>query len=207
MVDMLNREIPLRYIKDAIAELDKKKASFNIDILEIGCMRGPMTHDIDTETCFGCGDGHSTYLWGRTGRSVTSIDVDSNSMAMAQEACAEFKNITFVLSDAIEYARSFLKLYKDASGMRIGLLFFDAWDLSIPGYAEKHLEFYDILRPLNDDCLILIDDTDLYYDQEKKEYFADPEGLSGKGKLLIPRLKEDGYEVLFTGRQTLLRKP
>ena len=206
MVDMAAREKPLRYIKDAIGILNESKASFKVDILEIGCMRGAMTHDIDNELCFGCCDGHSTYLWGRTGKNVVSVDVCSRNLAMAQRMCAGFNNIQFVLSDATDYG-SYLRTHMDCAEFRIGLLFLDAWDVETPLSAEKHLEFYEILRPLNNDCLILIDDTDLYYDQEKKEYFADPEGLSGKGRLLIPRLKEDGYEVLFTGRQTLLRKP
>ena len=50
---------------------------------------------------------------------------------------------------------------------------------SIP-YAEKHLEIYFILKDkLADNCLILIDDTDV--------------GSGGKGKLIIP-LRSDNRD-------------
>lgn len=88
------------------------------------------------------------------------------------------------------------------------LIYLDAWDVDWPECAEKHLEFYKTAKDrINEKCLILIDDTDLYYNHYKREYFPDPECLSGKGKLLIPELLKDGYEIVFKGRQTLLRIP
>lgn len=204
MVEMDKRDIPIKYINDAInllAEVKKNKL-FDIDILEIGCMRSELNHDIDNAICQGCCDGHSTYLFARTGWRVESVDINQSHIDRAKKSCGHFPNIKFIKKDAIEYAKPMWNLRQ-----QIGLLFMDAWDLELPDSAEKHLEFYNLKkRFLYDGCMILIDDTDLWYDQEKKEYFHDEECLSGKGKLLIPELIKNGYEVVFKGRQTLLRR-
>lgn len=197
MVDMEKREYPKPYIERAIKMIKNKTYPF---ILEIGCCRQNFSHDVDRETCFGCCDGHSTYLFARTRSWVDSVDINPDHISVAKMVCSNYKNVTFHNIDAIEFAKNEIIRHYD-------LLFLDAWDVDMPECAEKHLEFYNVFKDkISDKCLILIDDTDLYYDQEKKEYFPDPECLSGKGKLLIPRLIEDGYEIVFKGRQTLLRK-
>lgn len=203
MVDLLKREVPKPYIDRALDMLIKNKADSNdIDILEIGCMRMELNHSVDIDkTFFCCLDGHSTYLFARTGLNVMSIDVNQLHIAIAKKACKKFSNVEFVCQDAIQYAKKNLH-----NGLFIGLLYFDAWDVNLPECAEMHLNFYNIIKPLNDNCLVLIDDTDLWFDQEKRVYFSDPEGLNGKGKLLIPELLKDGYQILIKGRQTLLSK-
>lgn len=197
MVDMLKREHPKPYIDRAIEMLSGTE---NPHILEIGCCRQPFSHNVDTETCFGCLDGHSTYLWARTKWKVDSVDINKDHIEVAKSCCFGLSNVTFYNMDAILYAKFNMLTQYD-------LLFLDAWDVDLLDCAEKHLEFYDVAKhTLKENCLILIDDTDLYYDHEKKEYFADPECQSGKGRLLIPQLLKDGHEVVFKGRQTLLRK-
>lgn len=198
MVDMEKREHPKSYIDRAI-ELIKKTTRVPY-ILEIGCCRQDFNHDVDKETCFGCCDGHSSYLWARTGWRVKSVDINPEHISIAKKVCKGFDNIEFFTMDAIEFAEKMPMSHYN-------LLFLDAWDVDYPWCADKHLEFYSIVKgKLNNSCLILIDDTDLYYNQYKREYFPDPECLSGKGKLLIPELLKGGYEIVFKGRQTLLRK-
>lgn len=199
MVDMENRERPKPYIERAIKLLEATTQSPMI--LELGCCRQMFSHDVDNDFCPACCDGHSTYLWARTGWIVHSVDNNQNHIDTAKELCKGFLNVSIINMDAIVFARKIpIKQYD--------LIFLDAWDVDLPECAEKHLEFYSTVKDrINTKTIILIDDTDLYYDHENKEYFPDPECLSGKGKLLIPELLKDGYEILFKGRQTLLRKP
>lgn len=204
MIDQNKRDRPKPYIDRALDLLfkNKKNADYDIDILEIGCMRVNLNHHPDIITYGCCNDGHSSYLFARTGWNVISVDINPNSITMARETCCNFSNTEFIVCDGIEYATQ-----RIAHPIKIGLLFLDAWDFGEPDSMENHLKFYQIIKPfLNEDCLILIDDTDLLYDDEKKEYFPDEECLSGKGKLLIPELVKNGYEIVFKGRQTLLRK-
>lgn len=204
MIDQNLRDRPKQYIDKALDILFQQKYSSNtvydIDILEIGSMRGGLVHYVDITTYECCNDGHSTYLFARTGWKMQSVNIDPLHLEMAKSSCAHFNNVEFYCEDAMQTPSRL-------NNCSIGLLFLDAWDLDVPGSAESHLEFYrKIRRVLKNNPLILIDDTDLYYDYEKKEYFPDPECMSGKGKLLIPELLNDGYEIVFKGRQTLLRK-
>lgn len=199
------RDRPKQYIDRVLDMLWKKKKtqSYGIDILEIGCMRRGIDHHPDITTYECCNDGHSTFLFARTGWFVTSVDISKDAIDSCRWCCSCMSHrVTFINDDAINFANKYVQ-----SRERVGLLFLDAWDLETPGYAESHLLFYNIIKPvLNTDCMVLIDDTDLTYNADKKEYFKDPECLSGKGRLLIPQMLRDGYEIVFKGRQTLLEK-
>lgn len=195
------RDRPYKYINRAIALLQEKISSgaqYNYDIVEIGSMRSELTHDVDDTGHPCCNDGHSSYLFARTGMRVESFNIDIEHAEATKKSCEQFPNFKIHCMDAFDW------FGKDESAM-VGLLFLDAWDLDVPGYQEKHLEFfkkYIVCNPKPD--YVLIDDTDLWYDPEKKEYFDDPECMSGKGKLLIPYLLNNGYKIVFNGRQTLL---
>jgi hypothetical protein len=86
----------------------------------------------------------------------------------------------------------------------IDLLFLDAWDVNLEGSAERHLEAFKAAEQnLHEQSLVLIDDTDVDL-VEDILVFAD--GVSGKGKLVIPYAVNRGWKVVFSGRQTLLSK-
>lgn len=196
-VDMLKREVPKPYIDRAITLISRTHA---VDVLEIGCMRQPLNHPINETHHFCCGDGHSSYVFVNAGINLLSVDINPVHLECAKNACSMFPNTRFVLMDAFEFVN--LETTFDA-----GLLFLDAWDVSLPLCAENHLAFWNCIKDkINDDCLILIDDTDLYWDFEQKVYFPDTTAASGKGKLLVPYLLNNGYKIIFTGRQTLLKK-
>lgn len=197
MVDMTKREMPKEYIERAIKIV---KEMFDPYILEIGCCRQELRHDVDKEICAACCDGHSTYLWARTGWNVVSVDINPDYIETAKKICAGFDNVSFIVADAIKYVETI-------GACNYDLIFLDAWDLDSSQSAENHLNFYNkIKNKFRKKPMILIDDTDIYYDKERKEYFYDDECLSGKGKLLIPGLLKTGYEIVFKGRQTLLRE-
>lgn len=179
-VEQARRDQPRDYIHKALALLGD--GARPATIVELGSMRSPLTHPIgESHPC--CGDGHSTYLFGESGHRVYSVDVNPEASRAARAACAEMPNVHVVTGDGIAFLSDF-------SGS-IGLLFLDAWDV-VPGtpYAEKHAAAFEAARDkLAERHLILIDDTDI--------------ASGGKGRILIPRLTELGYEKVFDGRQTL----
>ncbi len=196
MIDLREREYPKRYI-DMTIDILGSVAETPV-IVETGCCRQHLFHDIDKEVCPACCDGHSTYLWARTGWRVITVDISGEYIKIAREICSGFDNVEYYTVDAIKFAKAMMPRHVD-------LLFLDAWDVELPESADKHLEFYKTIKPrLLNDPMVLIDDTDIYHDG--KEFFYDEIGLSGKGRELIPVLIKEGYEIIFRGRQTLLRK-
>ena len=89
----------------------------------------------------------------------------------------------------------------------IDLLYLDAWDVELPEHAEHHLDAFKLAEPkLSKNAIILIDDTDVGF-SEQKGYHNDEESLGGKGRLLIPFLLSTGnYEMVFKGRQTCFKR-
>lgn len=177
------REIPKPYIDKAIKLFKERRGK---TIVEIGASRFYFKHDLDTQTCPYCMDGHSTMLWARTKAQVYSVDINDKTIELTKKLCKDFNNVQAYAQDGIEFLKNF--------NQPIDLLYLDAWDVT-PGtnYAEKHLEAYDVSKDkLHDSSLILIDDTDIYD--------------GGKGRLVIPKAVSDGFKVVFFGRQTLLAK-
>ena len=172
---------PKEYILHTI-NLFKKYTNAKV-ILEIGSIRNKMNHDIDDFNPSCCNDGHSTYFWKHhTNAEIHTVDIDPKCKTIINSD-DRLNNVKTYTDDAIKFTQSFIQ--------KIDLLFLDAWDV-VPNspYAEAHLQIYNILKnKLSDNCLILIDDTDI--------------GNNGKGELIIPELLKDGFLMLLHGRQTL----
>lgn len=152
-------------------------------IVEIGCMRSPMKHSPDELVPACCNAGHSSWFFAKTGAEFHSVDISWSAVRIAKKACREFPNAHFYRKDGIKFLANFAGT--------IDLLFLDAWDVTpkLP-FAEKHLEAYQVAKPkLAARHIISIDDTDV--------------GGGGKGRLVIPQLKQDGYRILVQGRQTV----
>lgn len=195
MIDLSKRDSPEKSIREAlfiytIAELYKEGK-----IVEIGCVRRPVTHSLsDGSICDGCLDGHSTAHWAESEFDFVSVDVHPGHCAIAKQIAPN----RIVNQDGIK----FLQEFKGS----ISLLFLDAWDADLPESADKHLEALAIALPkMAQHSLILIDDTDVEYDFTEK-CFKEPIGFGGKGRLAIPFALENGYDIVFQGRQTLLER-
>jgi methyltransferase family protein len=159
------------------------KAIHGTTIIEIGCMRTPLVHSITKLNPPCCNEGHSTIFWCMSGADVVSVDISKQAVKTAKKYCKKYKNCKIIRGDGIR----FLEKYKKS----IDLLYLDAWDIE-PGidYAENHLLAYLKAKPkLNKTNIIAIDDTDI--------------GQGGKGRLLIPVLNAEGYQILVQGRQTI----
>jgi hypothetical protein len=132
------------------------------------------------------GDGYSTVAWAQFAEQVYSVDIDAEATALTREETGEFGNVVAVTQDGVEFLEAFNE--------PIDLLYLDAWDAFLPGSQENHLRAYMAARRnLHDLSLILIDDTNL--------------GDGGKGRLVVPRAIEDGFNVIFAENQTLLGRP
>jgi hypothetical protein len=152
-------------------------------IVEVGSIRQRMTHAITNFNPECCNDGHSTYFWKHyTDAEIYSVDIDPSCKNIIEND-ERLSGVNVFTHDANSYLVGFDK--------QIDLLFLDAWDVQEgTPYAEEHLRAYLTCKDkLAKRCLILIDDTDI--------------GNKGKGRLVIPRLIEDGFECLTEGRQTL----
>lgn len=153
-------------------------------VVEIGGMRSPLRHDVSEFNPVCCNDGHSTAIWSYFGFQVHSVDINPACREAAATLLDSHPNLRCHTEDGIAFLRRF--------GEQIDLLYLDAWDV-IPGepYAERHLEAYlASCDKLAGRCIVQIDDTDIYF--------------GGKGELVVPRLIRDGFELLVTGRQTIL---
>lgn len=201
-VDMKSRAHPGPFIEWALEEWRKNGLDKIGGIVEIGCMRAPLTHSLtDGSICDSCSDGHSTAHFAKE-RSLFFRSID-NSMAHCKIA-GEIIHTPGIIDhmnqvvcyDGVEFMRTF--------GSPVSFLFLDAWDLDLPDSAEKHLEcFKTSIHCLTDKCIVLIDDTDLVY---VNGGFQHSNGSQGKGELMIPYAESIGFRKLWDGRTTCLMR-
>lgn len=197
-VDWNIRKKPHTFLKKA---LEHFKIISGKTIVEVGTMRIPMEHDLEDTNHDCCMEGHSSILFASNCEEFHTVDIDLNASKTAFKTLKanNLKNKWNV------YNGDGIKFLKEFEGV-IDLLFLDAWDIGVPNYAENHLLAYQAAESkLNKQHLILIDDTDINFTQEKG-YHNDEESMGGKGAILIPHLIDNKYEVLFKGRQTCLIK-
>ncbi|MFM7180283.1 MAG: hypothetical protein ACKO2G_02280 [Verrucomicrobiales bacterium] len=174
------RDMPTPYI---LAAQQMLRALGGTTIVDLGCMRSPIKHApfVVDRAC--CADGHSTLLWAHAGFVVYSCDINPEAVALASQATAAYANCSVTCADGIEFIKNF--------GGTIDLLYLDAWDVveNTP-FAERHLEAYLAARPkLAANHLVVVDDTDVVD--------------GGKGRLLMPELVAQGYQIVVMGRQTI----
>jgi hypothetical protein len=181
MARTLDRGKPLPYLQvvtTLVREFGLKT------IVEIGSMRGPMDHALDEFNAECCNEGHSTLFFAETGAEVYTTDVNPYCAQVLVPSTRKYHNLHVYTADGIWFLKRFEQ--------DIDLLYLDAWDvIAGSNYAEKHLEAYLAALPrLARSCLVLIDDTDILN--------------GGKGRLVIPQMIRDGFDLVTWGRQALL---
>lgn len=165
-----------------LAERSSRPVS-SLVIVEVGSMYSSMPHPIEEFEPRCCNAGHSTAFWSRTGAAVHTVDLNTACRTALLSLCREYPNLVVHTQDGIRFLKEFRQ--------PIDLLYLDAWDV-LPGmpYAEMHAEAYEAARPrLAASCIVSIDDTDM--------------GSGGKGRLVVPGLLLDGFEIVAHGRQTI----
>jgi hypothetical protein len=197
-VDWDKRDKPYTYLKQALEIFEKFKTKV---IVEIGTNRTPINHHIDDYSHGCCMEGHSSLILAPACEEFYSVDINSESTDLTRDLLKtlNLNNKWRVTNgDGIEFLKNFDK--------KIDLLFLDAWDVDHSDASEKHLEAYHAAYDkLNTKHIILIDDTDVGFNSSSG-FFIDPNGMNGKGALLVPYLIDSNYKLIFTGRQTCLIK-
>lgn len=198
MIDLLKRDPPGPYIQKAI-KIYREIGSPG-SVVELGTMRGRLKHPLLETHHECCLDGHSTMHFAKEGfEDFWSVDIDPEHVQISKQnvnGWSDWRKI--VCMDGIKFIKEFPG--------KIGFLFLDAWDADLPNTADKHAEaLFAALPKMTEHSLVLIDDTDVEYDPVHN-CFNEPVGWGGKGKTAIPLAIANGYEVVFSGRQTLLRK-
>ena len=169
--------------------LEREYGNSPITIVETGCIRG--TSDVSK-----MGDGWSTLNWEfhakKTGSSVYVVDINQDHINRSKEIVPESEHVKYTLSDSVEYLKNFDK--------KIDLLFLDSFDYcgdeeNVRACHNHSLnEVIAAWDKLNDHCFILIDDV---FNSE----------WDGKGKLTIPYLLKNGFELeYFMDHQALLKR-
>jgi len=177
------RGLPLPLLK--VASQLTREFGFKT-IVEIGSMRSLMKHGLDEVDPECCIEGHSTLFFADTGAEVFTVDVNPRCAEVLVPWIQKYRNLHIHTADGIWFLKKFDR--------PIDILYLDAWDvLPSLAYAEKHLEAYRAALPhLPRTCLILIDDTDILN--------------GGKGRLAIPQMIRDGFELVTWGRQAMLAR-
>jgi hypothetical protein len=152
-------------------------------MVETGCIRA--------EEDWG-GAGFSTYLLGaflhRYGGRLLSLDNTPDHCAFARQMVQEMSCVTVECRDSLEGLATL--------GKPVDVLLLDSWDTDVSGFAEHALKEIQMALPwLHSQSLVLFDDT-VY----QKRHFT------GKGELAVPWLLDNGWEVLYSGYQTLLQR-
>ena len=188
------RDKPLKSLNKALELFRELEGEL---IVEIGSQRLECS-DIDEEKdC--CIDGHSSELFAREGVDFITCDIDPQAIRCLHDIL-ESKNLLDNCALFNHDGIDFLNRYQFQK--KIDLLYLDAWDVT-PGqpYAERHLTAYHAALPnLNDKHIVLIDDTDIIWDNEYG-FTINNQARAGKGELLVPVLLERGYTLKFEGRQ------
>ena len=174
-----------------VKTIDILEQTYNhpITIVETGCIRN--TTD---ESKFG--DGWSTLNWyyyaKKTDSKVYVVDIDENHLRKSKEVVPPSEYVTYTKDDSINYLKNFSN--------KIDLLFLDSYDYcgdedNIRKCHEHSLnEIIAAWDKLNDKCFVLIDDI---FNNE----------WEGKGKLSVPYLINNGFEVVYyQDSQVLLKR-
>jgi hypothetical protein len=174
---------PLPYLK--VATQLVREFNFKT-IVEVGSMRSELKHGLDEFVPECCNEGHSTLYFAETGAEVFTTDVNPKCADVLVSWTRTYRNLHVYTADGIWFLKKFEQ--------PIDVLYLDAWDV-VPSldYAQKHLEAYRAAIPhLAPVCLVLIDDTDILN--------------GGKGRLAIPQMIRDGFELVTWGRQAMLAR-
>lgn len=135
--------------------------------------------------------GNSMIIWTRktNAKLIIALDLDQTRINEVKKVTTKYNNVKLILADGIEYLSK--------SDLIIDLLYLDFWtpdlDGSISGTGRAHAykdAYFAAKDQMNAQSMILIDDTDHIH--------------PWKHTYIVPEARKDGFEVLYTGRQTLL---
>jgi ADP-heptose:LPS heptosyltransferase len=152
-------------------------------IVETGCIRG----EEDWR-----GAGYSTYLFGaylqRTGGQLISVDINKAYCEFARKMTDEINCASVRCEDSVSFLNNF--------NQPIDVLLLDSLDTEHPNSHQHALaEAQAALKNLHKQSIIIFDDT-VYRNRE----------FTGKGAQAVPYLLDNGWEIIYSGYQTILQR-
>jgi hypothetical protein len=154
------------------------------NIVETGCIREQDNFR---------GDGYSTLIFARIAASVggrlTSIEIDATRCDFARQQLQPFQSsVEIVCSDSVAWLRS--------NSRSISVLYLDSMDTQLPQSAEHGLnEIKAAYNMLDENAIVVYDDT-----------IWNSGNCFGKGSLAVPWLLSRGWEIVYSGYQTILQR-
>jgi len=189
-----DRDKPKPFIEKAVELFTQRNGKV---IIEIGNMRMRLNHPIEEDNHQCCCDGHSSVYFARTGQEFYSVDTNQSACEFTREVTKDWPKSRVLCRDGLRFLRNF--------GKRIDLLFLDGLDVDQPGCAQWHFQCYRIAnRVMKTGSLLMIDDTDVQFTDNKLQPTAILYG--GKGEQVVPQAVNEGWDIVLSGRCTLLSK-
>ncbi len=137
--------------------------------------------------------GNSMQEWVKRteARHIIAVDMDPARLQEVADAVGDSPRVELVEADGIAYLEGF--------NGTVDLLYLDFWVVDEPGAlqgtarSEAYRQVYEAAREkLPRKALVLIDDTDHIHPWKHTQ--------------LVPLARQDGFQVVYEGRQTLLRR-
>ncbi len=155
----------------------------NPEVVETGCARG----EEDWR-----GAGYSTYLFGayleRAGGKLSSVDINKDYCDFARKVTDEMSCVNIHCDDSVRFLNNFKQ--------PIDVLLLDSLDTEQPGSHQHALaETQAALKNLHQQSVIIFDDT-VYRNR----------AFTGKGAQAVPYLLDHGWEIIYSGYQTILQR-
>ena len=200
-----DREISFRKI---FKYLDKK--STPIIIVETGCLRKKDNFL----------DGQSTLLFDKytlsrgNNSKVYTVDINSNATKICKEVVSD--NVEIITDDSIRYLSYLSKNFSEKK-INASMFYLDSFDVdwryTYPSAAHHLKELTSIMRLLNNDTLIVVDDSPAFGNltQTENENESNPTwkilnspapSIGGKGFLVHEYAKHVGAKLFFSHYQT-----
>ena len=194
MVDQSKRTYPYFPLR---AALSIAKPWLN-QIVEIGGIRGGLTHPLHEFWHPCCNDGHSTYHLMGTGAKVLSIDNNKPAHDLAVSQFGHDPRFEGICLDGL----SLMELYLGAS---IDFLFLDGLDINYNNSAKWHFDVFNAAQgSMSPKSFVLIDDSDVY--AAHNDLYITELLPGGKASIIADKAESMGWQMIFTGRMTLYAK-
>lgn len=171
-----NRRTPTESLKRAAQMFNSRQGKV---IIEIGSgIQGSMS-------------GNSIIIWSKRTRAeqIFALDLETKHIEDVKKATSNFPQVTAILGDGLQFLADF--------EAKIDLLYLDFWTPDPEGSpigtgrSDSYLTAYqNASNKLADRSMILIDDTDHIH--------------PWKHTRIVPAAREDGFQEVWQGRQTLL---
>ena len=209
-----------KWFENIAPKLDQREISFRkifkyldslptpIIIVETGCLRGKDNFL----------DGQSTLLFDKYTLSrgeqskVYTVDINPNSTKVCKQVVSN--NVEITTDDSVRYLNNLTNNFLE-NKTKVSMFYLDSFDVdwryTYPSAAHHLKELTSIMRLLNNDTLIVVDDSPAFGNLTQTENESNPTwkilnspapSIGGKGFLVHEYAKHVGAKLFFSHYQT-----